>query len=193
MGELNQTTYGLSEKAHSHQPLLCPPEPSSEVLVKCRCLFRVRGESTWEQFIHLGSGLVVSLLSGTDLSSSFPPTAAAVVVLCKTFLLSLPHAMVLTSYLSSLLTSTGCHELLQVEQMFFKVTKSASQSPSIPLCFCKPRAPQLKRRARGDRELSTANLKVMLQPTPRGRSQHAQCTGHRCPSPRHFPVSFPHF
>lgn len=74
---------------------------------------------------------MVSLLSGTDLSSSFPPTAAGVVGLHKkTFLLSLPHAMVLTSYLSRPLTSTGSHELLQVERMLFKGPKSASQSPS---------------------------------------------------------------
>lgn len=74
---------------------------------------------------------MVLLLSGTDLSSSFSPTAAGVVVLWKkTFLLSLPHAVVLASYLSSLLTSVDSYELLQVEWMFFKVPELTSQSPS---------------------------------------------------------------
>lgn len=69
---------------------------------------------------------MVSLLSGTDLSSSFPPTAAGLVLPRRPFSV-LSHAMVLTSYLPSMLTSVS-YELHHVEKMLFKMPKAASET-----------------------------------------------------------------
>lgn len=139
-------------------PALLCPQPSSKVLLKCLCLFRLRG-------IHLGTihplrlcpcgfPLIWSRSQQQQLPSAargFPGPFS-----------SLSHTLVFLIQPDKLWAALSCcrlRESFSNPQILVPVPRCLLSS--VPLCFCKTRALHLKRRAVAG--LSTPKLQVILQ------------------------------